>query len=253
MKLIYSTSAVSYYQGDARALTALDAGAVQMVVTSPPYWNAREQYASWPTYDAYLADMAMVWGECYRVLCDGGRIAVNVPDGYGRPDGNGGEYLLIGDDTARAMRAAGFTLRGKIIWDKGATQSTAWGSWDSPSNPTLRDIHEVIIIGHKGRPDRAGASKAGDGETFKDATQSIWRIPPRPHNWHPAIFPSEIPQRLIKLYTLPGDVVLDPFAGTGTTVWAAESLGRVGVGVELSEDYARQAVGPLLAFALNEA
>lgn len=242
MRLHWQGEGARLYEGDARNLDALGAGSVGLVVTSPPYWNARREYASWPTYAAYLADMARAWAECYRVLCEGGRLAVNVPDGYGRP-GNGG-YLTLGDDTARAICAAGFTLRGKVIWYKGgavARGSTAWGSWLSASDPSLRDCYEVVILAHKGNARRPGP-KLVDRDTFLEATVSVWEVQPARSKWHPAPFPAEIPRRFIEGWSFPGDTVLDPFAGTATTVWEAARAGRLGVGVDLCPAYLDRAV-----------
>lgn len=240
MKLVFEADQVRLYQGDARALTDLPDGSVHLVVTSPPYWNARE-YASWPTYDAYLADMGLVWAECWRVLVDGGRIAINTPDGYGRP-GNGG-YRLIGDDTARSLQAAGFTLRGKVVWDKSpAGLGTAWGSWQSARNPALRDCHEVIVVGHKGSARRAPGCDTVDRETFLTSTGSVWRVKPARSAFHPAPWPAELPRRLIQLFSFAGDVVLDPFCGSATTIFEAARAGRVGVGVDIHGEYLAQAV-----------
>lgn len=236
MRLHWHADGLQLYEGDARQLDALAGGSVGLVVTSPPYWNARAEYASWPTYAAYLADMAAAWAEVFRVLCDGGRACVNVPDGYGRP-GSGG-YLTIGDDTARALVAAGFTLRGKVIWNKRpAGLGFAWGSWQSPTNPSLRDCHEVIVIAHKGSARRRGPAYQVDRATFLTATASVWDVRPAPKRWHPAAFPAEIPRRLIELYSWPGDTVLDPFVGSGTTVFEAARLGRVGLGVDACANY----------------
>lgn len=241
MRLCHDLGAARIYQGDARALDLLGSNCVHMVITSPPYWNARK-YAAWPTYAAYLADMGQAWRECYRVLCDGGRIAVNVPDGYGRP-GTGG-YLPIGPDTQAALVAAGFILRGRIVWDKRpAGLGTAWGSWRSASNPSLRDCYEVILLAHKGRARRPGPARV-DRDTFLCATAAIWSIPPAVKGWHPAPFPAEIPRRLIETWSYTGDVILDPFAGSGTTVHTAAALGRLGIGVELSAEYCERAAVP---------
>lgn len=239
--LYHEEPGARFYHGDARHMSEIADEAVHLVATSPPYWNARQEYAAWPSYAAYLADMALVWAECYRVLAPGGRIAVNVPDGYGRP-GTGG-YITIGDDTARALVAAGFELRGKVIWDKGAAAraSFAWGTWCSASNPSLRDGHEVVIVAHKGPARRPGPAVV-DRETFTAATVSIWQIPVAQRRWHPAPWPAELARRLIALYSFPGDVVLDPFAGSGTTVWVAQTMGRQGIGIELSAEYLRQAI-----------
>lgn len=233
----------------------LRSGSVALVVTSPPYWDARPEYSTWPTYAAYLADMALVWAECYRVLIDGGRIAVNVPQGFGRPSTGG--YLCIGDDTTRALTSSGFTLRGHIIWNKkvfggdglARLGGTAWGSWLSASDPCLRDMHELIIVAHKGSPGRGPGRSTIDRETFVYATGSMWDIPPAvgSSRWHPAPFPAEIPRRLIELYSFAGDVVLDPFSGAGTTIKAALATGRQGIGLELDAGYARRSMRDLSA------
>lgn len=242
MRLFWKTAEAQLYHGDARSLAELGPGSVDLVVTSPPYWNARQEYAAWPSYGAYIDDMATVWRACYYVLCDGGRIAVNVPDGYGRP-GTGG-YLTIGDDTARALVEAGFALRGKVIWNKKpAGLGFAWGSWCSAANPSLRDCHEVIVVGHKGQARRPGPARC-DRETFLAATASVWDIRPGGRkSWHPAPFPAEIPRRLIALLSFPGDTVLDPFAGSCTTVWEALRAGRRGLGVDACAEYLDRAVG----------
>jgi site-specific DNA-methyltransferase (adenine-specific) len=242
MRLHWQGDNARLFEGDARALDGLGAGSVNLVVTSPPYWNARREYASWPTYADYLADMARAWAECYRVLGEGGRIVVNVPDGYGRP-GSGG-YLTLGDDTARALRAAGFELRGKVIWYKGgavARNSTAWGSWRSASNPSLRDCYEVLILAHKGAARRPGPALI-DVDTFLAATVSVWEVQPARSKWHPAPFPPEIPRRLIRFLSFPGDVILDPFTGTAATVWEAVRAGRQGIGVDACAAYLDRAV-----------
>lgn len=218
----------------------------QMVITSPPYFNAREEYASWPDYAAYLADMATVWAECFRVLCDGGRIAVNVPECYDRT----GDCKSVGADTIQMVMAAGFALRGIVIWYKAGicSRNTAWGSWMSASNPVMHDEHEIIIIAHKGNPNRERGKSTIDKCTFIEGTKSVWPVPPISAHWHPAPFPPEIPRRLIELYTYLGDTVLDPFSGSGTTVQVAQRLGRVGIGCDLNGEYLRRSAVPV---ALN--
>ena len=227
-------------QGNALRIPLADES-VHCVVTSPPYFNAKE-YSSWESYQDYLSDMLVVWQECYRVLCDGGRIAVNVPQGYDRP-GNGG-YKTLGGDITSAIREAGFELRGHIIWNKMGrspqSKGTQWGSWMSASNPSLRDGHEIIIVGHRGSPGRTGGESTIDRDTFLHSTKSVWDIPPESKSWHPAPFPPEIPRRLIELYTFLGDVVLDPFSGSGTTVKVANDLGRRGIGIDIKMDYLRR-------------
>lgn len=249
MRLHYRSEHAEYWQGDARDLDAIADGSVQLIVTSPPYFNAKTEYASWPTYDAYLADMLLAWRECYRVLCDGGRIAVNVPMGYDRPSLPGG-YKPIGAHTTLALQAASFELRGHIIWAKmglaNQNNGTAWGSWQSASDPSLRDGHEEIIIAHKGKSGRGPGQDDITRDEFLEWTRSVWTIKPVSASWHPAPFPAEIPRRLMKLYSFVGDTVLDPFVGSGTTVFTAEANGRRGIGVDLCQEYLTQSVGPLL-------
>lgn len=244
MKLRYSMDGVKMYQGDARHLDAIEDGSIDMVITSPPYLNARE-YSQWNNYADYLADMALAWAECYRVLCDGGRIAVNVVHGYGRPGNDRDGYMPIGNAITDQIVAAGFALRGIIIWNKTPhVMGTAWGSWLEATNPSLRDQHEIIIVAHKGSAKREGGESTIDTETFVKATSSIWVIPAE-QSWHPAPFPAELPRRLIQLYTFLGDTVLDPFAGSGTTCWEALKAGRKGIGVEMKDEYIEKACGSM--------
>lgn len=245
MKLIHQEQSLRLWQGDARCLDAIADNSVHLVATSPPYFSARPEYATWSTYRQYLADLLEALEESYRVLCASGRIAVNVPMGYGRP-GNEHGYLPIGADFIAMLEEAGFTLRGVIVWDKGRhVLGTAWGSWLSPSNPSLRDQYELIIVAHKGAARRDGGESTIDPQTFTDATSSVWSIPAARHDWHPAPWPAEIPRRLIELYTFQGDTVLDPFSGSGTTAFCAQRLGRLGLGVDLSEEYVRRSAGPM--------
>lgn len=169
---------------------------------------------------------------------------MNVPQGYDRP-GNGG-YKTIDSDFVGIIQGQGFELRGHIVWHKlGMSpqgRGTAWGSWKSPSDPSLRDIHEVIIVAHKESSKMPVTGEITiDRQTFLDSTKSVWDILPVSSHWHPAPFPDEIPRRLIELYTFSNAVVLDPFCGSGTTARVAAALGRIGVGLDLRADYLKRA------------
>ena len=253
MRLVYDQDNVKVYHGDARNLHLIPDCSVHLVVTSPPYFNARTEYSEWATYPDYIGDMQHVWHECFRVLVNGGRIAINVPHVYGRENGKD-QCLPIEANTIKGLEIAGFSLRGAIVWDKGVSvvsSSTAWGSWMSASNPSLRDQHEVIIVAHKGSPRRLEKGESTiTAEDFTNWTRSIWTIPPVSNSWHPAPFPAEIPRRLIELYTFKGEIVLDPMAGSCTTGWAASKAGRKGVCVEASMDYITKACGPM--FLISE-
>ena len=214
---------------------------VEMIITSPPYFNAKE-YSQWETYEDYLADMQKAWSECYRILIDGGRIAVNVPLGYGRPGKNGG-YRRIGDHIAAQLEAVGFVPRGIIIWYKQelTSESTSWGSWMSATDPCLRDAYEIIIVMHKGNKKREKGINTIGRDEFMAWTVAHWDIPPKSSSWHPAPFPEELPRRLIELYTFKDDIVIDPFAGSFTTIKVARNLGRIGIGLDYTWDYVYRA------------
>ena len=139
-------------------------------------------------------------------------------------------------------------MRGEIIWNKAASASpsTAWGSWRSPANPTLRDVHEYILIFSKGDFSRKNPHKRKatiSRDDFLEFTKSVWTFPAVSARsvGHPAPFPVELPRRLIQLYTFEGEVVLDPFMGSGQTAIAALDADRRYVGYEIEADYVRLA------------
>ena len=145
------------------------------------------------------------------------------------------------------MERLGYLMRGEIIWDKSASAgtSTAWGSWKSASNPTLRDVHEYILIFSKDSFQRPRGEKKNSitKEQFLEYTKSIWTFSAESAKKvsHPAPFPVELPHRLIQLYTFEGEIVLDPFCGSGSTCLAALNAGRHFIGYDVSEEYVRVA------------
>ena len=217
---------------------------VQLLLTSPPY-NAGIDYGEgiddslpWPVYEEWAAQWI---GRAKRLLCDGGRLAIVVASGMGRSPW----YPLAAAYTHAAI-AWGLLPRAEIIWDKGPSRnnSTAWGSWCSPSNPQIRDSHEAILVFSKGMwplPNPRGEASDLRPDEFPDLTRSLWRVPCETDRSHPAPFPERLAERLVKLYTWPGDLVADFFLGTGTTAIAAEKLGRRWIGVEISPIYAEMA------------
>ena len=247
--------------GDARNMDSIADGSVALVVTSPPYF-AGKQYEEElerdgipSSYLEYLEMLTDVFAECARKLEPGGRIAVNVANLGRKP------YRSLSADVIRILEHdLGLLLRGELVWQKGegASGSCAWGSWRSPSNPVLRDLTERVIVASKGRFDRARTAKqrAAQGlphvttllpEDFLTLTLDVWSIPPESARrvGHPAPFPVELPEQLIRLYTYADDLVLDPFMGSGSTLVAAARLGRRYVGYDLDPAYvdmARQRV-----------
>ncbi len=226
--------------GDSRALPALPDASVHLMVTSPPY-NARKDYDADLTLDEYLELLRGVFRETRRVLVPGGRACINVANLGRKP------YIPLSSFVNQIMIEEGFLMRGEIIWDKGSSAgaSTAWGSWRSASNPTIRDVHEYILVFSKGRFRRPPADRESTitRDDFLEYTKSIWRFPTESATrvGHPAPFPVELPRRLIELYTFRNDVVLDPFLGSGTTAIAARQSGRHFVGYEIDEKYAELA------------
>lgn len=207
---------------------------VHLVITSPPY-NAGKDFDDNLTLDDYLSLLKRVWEESYRVLVDGGRICINIANLGRKP------YLPLHLFIAMDMLDIGYMMRGEIIWDKGASagNSAAWGTWLSAENVVLRDVHEYIMVFCKDRFVRSkGESTIGRAE-FLDCTKSVWRMPTASaqRTGHPTPFPTQLPTRLINMYSFKDDVILDPFIGSGTTAIAAKQLGRNYVGYDISAEY----------------
>jgi site-specific DNA-methyltransferase (adenine-specific) len=208
---------------------------VALVVTSPPY-NVGKDYDEDLALNEYLDLLRRVFTETYRVVEPGGRVAVNVANLGRKP------YLPLNHLVGVLLTEVGFLLRGEIIWRKAkaAGGSTAWGSWQSAKNPTLRDVHEYVLVASKAsfKRERSGEDTITK-EDFLEATMSVWDILPESARrvGHPAPFPTELPRRLIELYTFAGDVILDPFLGSGSTAIAAVQAGRHYVGYETDAAY----------------
>jgi len=239
--------------GDARHMDAIPDSSVALVVTSPPYFAGKEYEENLgedgvpASYLEYLEVLHDVFAECVRTLEPGGRIAVNVANLGRKP------YRSLAADVIHILQdRLHLLLRGEVIWKKaeGAAGSVAWGSYRKATNPVLRDITERIIIASKGRFDRAVSPKEREAkqlphdtkitaDEFMEATLDIWDIPSESARRarHPAPFPVALPLRLINLYTYEGDLVLDPFMGSGTTLVAAIKKGRRPVGYDLEPKY----------------
>ncbi len=245
--------------GDAREMDRYGEVAdnsVALVVTSPPYFAGKEYEAALGVghvpadYAAYLGMLHDVFAQCFAKLEPGGRIAVNVANLGRKP------YRSLSSDVIDVLESIGYLLRGEILWQKSraASGSCAWGTYQRPANPVLRDVSERIVVACKGRFDRALTPEERRDrdlpheatitmDEFVDATTDLWDIGAESATrvGHPAPFPVELPRRLIDLYTYRGDLVLDPFMGSGSTAIAALRTERHYIGFETDEHYAELA------------
>ena len=224
------------------------AESVDCVVTSPPY-NVGMDYGpevddrmTPAEYQAFAFDCAR---EIARVSKHSARIWVNVPQAIYQKDGPNGlnesgvriRQVPVWDD---ALVEAGLMFRDWIVWDKrGGNGNTDWGSYLSPNSPNLRGRYELILLYFKGEWNKGRIARNDIArDEWPELTRNVWRMQPEPRNHgHPAPFPAELPRRCILLSTWRGDVVLDPFCGSGTSIKVARDLGRIPIGVDLSHDY----------------
>lgn len=211
---------------------------VHLIITSPPY-NVGINYDNYDDnlkYEDYLLFLKNVFTECYRILVNGGRICINVPS-----INIGKGYVPLYSDVICLMREIGYIMRGDIIWNKSQiTKRTAWGSFCSPSNPYILPPYEFVLVFSKGSLKLEGDKDKIDitKEEFISWTNSLWNIKPETRNTgHPAPFPEQLAMRLIKLYSYIGNIVLDPFGGSGTTCYVAKQLNRKYIYIDVSEKY----------------
>lgn len=210
---------------------------IHLVVTSSPY-NVGKQYDEDFTLKEYLLFLRKIWKELYRILVPGGRICINLANLGRKP------YIPLHSYIIEDLINIGFLMRGEIIWDKSASAgtSTAWGSWKSPSNPTLRDVHEYILVFSKGQFQRSHIKDRDSTITrdeFLEYTKSVWTFPTTSAKkiGHPAPFPVELPYRCIQLYSYSKEIVLDPFMGSGQAAIAAIKTNRYYIGYEIEKKY----------------
>lgn len=233
---------------DSRNMKNIPDSSIHLMVTSPPY-NVGKEYDEDLNLNDYFELLREVFKETYRVLVIGGRACVNIANIGRKP------YIPYHKFIMDVMLEIGFFMRGEVIWNKGAGAgvSTAWGSWQSPSNPTLRDTHEYILIFSKEKFSRRKKKKKEatiSKEEFLDYTKSIWEFPPESAKkvGHPAPFPVELPYRCIQLYTYKGEIVLDPFCGVGSTAIAAIMSDRHFVCLDNDPEYVEKAITRINSF-----
>lgn len=224
------------YCTSSEQMSAIPDASIHLMVTSPPY-NAKKEYDDDLSLEEYRQLLNSVFAETYKKLVTGGRACINIANLGRKP------YIPLHSYIIEDMLEIGYYMRGEIIWDKASSagSSTAWGSWMSAANPVLRDVHEYILVFSKGSFSRKrdGKENSISKEDFLAWTKSIWTFPSvsAKRVGHPAPFPEELPHRLIQLYTFAGDVVLDPFCGSGTTCLSAVKSDRHYIGYDIEEKY----------------
>lgn len=239
--------------GDSRKMTEVPDKSVHLVITSPPYWQLKDygtddQIGFNDTYEAYINHLNLVWKECYRVLYDGCRLCINIGDQFARSVYYGRYKVIpIHSEIIRFCEAVGFDFMGQIIWQKATTMNTTgggavMGSFPYPRNGIVKLDFEYILLfkkqGNAPKPtSEQKAQSAMTNEEWNTYFNGHWYFNGAKQNKHLAMFPEELPKRLIKMFSFPEDTVLDPFMGSGTTAAVANTLGRNSIGYEINPDF----------------
>jgi len=242
-ELYFKTDAICIYNDDFLKTQTIEENSIDLVVTSPPY-NVDVQYENYRDdipYDEYLIFTRKWLAKCYTLVKDDGRMCLNIP----LDKNKGGQQSVCADITTIA-KEVGWKYHATIIWnEQNISRRTAWGSWLSASAPFVIAPVEVIVVLYKKKWEKArkGTSDITRDE-FIEWTNAVWNFSGESRNkiGHPSPFPVELPKRCIKLFSFVGDAVLDPFLGSGTTLIACLESKRVGIGVEIDENYCELAV-----------
>ena len=239
--------------GDSRNMSLLPDKSVRLIVTSPPYWQLKDyggedQIGFNDSYEDYINNLNLVWRECDRVLSDGCRLCVNIGDQFARSVYYGRYKVIpIRTEIIRFCETLGMDYMGAVIWQKATTMHTSgggavMGSFPYPRNGVLKMDYEFILLfkkqGKAPKPTKEQKEKSKlTKEEWSEFFASHWRFPGVKQSAHLAMFPEELPRRLIKMFSFYGETVLDPFAGSGTTALAAKRLGRNSVGYEINREF----------------
>lgn len=241
------------YRKSSENMNEVEDSSIQLIVTSPPYYNAKDYGhkdqigINEKSYQEYIDRMIPVWIECFRVLKPNGKLCINSPIlPMSKADMNthhNRDYLNINNDIESSiLNNTDFFRYGLTIWDKGSTDQLMMGSYPYPPNfYGLNTVEFINIFVKDGKPQKytkefKEKSKLTKNE-WREYISTIWKISPEKDRSHPAPFPLKLPHRLIKLYSFKGDIVLDPFMGSGTTALAARNLNRHYLGYELNQKY----------------
>ncbi len=243
------------YFDDSRRMLDIKNNSIALVVTSPPYFNYIEYgkigIGTESVYQEYLNNLREVFTECFRVLIPDGKACINITNMKSRKDVEGKSFLYsIIADVTKMMMEIGFLFFDEIVWVKANANNGAlkgkplFGSYPYPPNPKILDsiFENILIFKKEGRLEqRVDLQTKKDSivskEEWMQYTKGIWNIEPDRNSPHPASFPIELPKRLIKIYSFKNETVLDPFAGTGSTLVSANLLDRKAIGYEIYDTY----------------
>ena len=240
--------------GDARRMHEVTERSVQLIVTSPPYWQLKDyghdgQLGFSDSYETYVNHLNLVWSNCHRVLQPGCRLCVNIGDQFARSAFYGRYKVIpIRTEIIRFCETVGFDYMGAIIWQKVTTTNTTgggsvMGSYPYPRNGVVKLDYEFILLFRKtGKAPAVSSQRKERSKLSNDEWNTYfnghWNFPGERQQQHLAMFPEELPRRLIKMFSFVGDTVLDPFLGSGTTSLAARRLQRDSIGYEINPDFA---------------
>jgi modification methylase len=239
--------------GDSRQMSELDDKSVHLIVTSPPYWQLKDygtenQIGFHQDYEAYINQLNLTWQECFRVLHDGCRLCINIGDQFARSVYYGRYKIIpIHTEIIKFCEIIGFDFMGSIIWQKATTMNTTggasiMGSYPHPRNGIVKLDFEYILLfkklGEAPKPTKEQkANSEMSNEDWNTYFNGHWYFSGAKQDKHLAMFPEELPHRLIRMFSFPGETVLDPFLGSGTTTLAAKKLYRNSIGYEINPDF----------------
>lgn len=239
--------------GDSRQMSELKDESVHLIATSPPYWQLKDygtenQIGFHDDYETYINHLNLTWQECYRVLHQGCRLCVNIGDQFARSTYYGRYKIIpIHTEIIKFCEMIGFDFMGQIIWQKQTTMNTSggasiMGSYPNPRNGIVKLDFEYILLfkkpGNSPKPTKEQKENSVmTNEEWNTYFNGHWYFSGAKQDKHLAMFPEELPHRLIKMFSFPGEIVLDPFMGSGTTALAAKNLNRNSIGYEINPDF----------------
>ena len=239
--------------GDCRDMNTLNDKSIDLIITSPPYWQLKDygdenQIGFNDSYENYINNLNLAWRECYRVLRDGCRLCINIGDQFARSVYYGRYKVIpIHSEIIRFCEAIGFDFMGQIIWQKQTTMNTSgggavMGSFPHPRNGIVKLDFEYILLfkkqGNAPKPTQwQKENSAMNNEEWNTYFNGHWYFNGAKQDKHLAMFPEELPARLIKMFSFPNETILDPFMGSGTTSLVAKKLNRNSIGYEINPEF----------------